>query len=311
MRLHRLHLKTSAGQKGHEGGTREELVCLCLNQKSPFLAIGWSYLYNNYSIDSFYDYLQAYYAAENKKSTPHCFSKLSIDDLVWTRDLNGVYYLCRIIDAPKHFENESDRLRLDIGAIIRVELLKVGLSVPGAIVSRFYSTNGRQPALQAINNEKMLEYSKMIYNQLSGKIYYELLNTQYDIFEMLDAWDLEELVVNYLQIKYDYYLSKNSITKHDSTIKIECELFPRSKQVTKSAVVQVKVKRDAEQPWDYYDDYYFKENKDVFIFYANEDYSGYKNEIKTISRKDLMDFISMYKKILPFSIQKWCDLCKL
>ena len=270
-----------------------------------------SYLYKEFSIASFAEFINAVEQKESKRSTPCVFAKLEQDDLIWTRDLDGNYYLCQVIGTPNYYSNENDRLRLDIGATINVELLKVGLSVPGKIVSRFYSTNGIQPALQSIKDHSMVEYSKHLYNQLTGLQYYTLNQIRYDIFEMLDAWDLEELVIDYLQIKYDYYLSKNSITKQDSTIKIECELYPRNNQTQRTAVVQVKVKRDVSQSCDYYDAYYFEDNKDVFLFYADEDYRGYKKEICTISKKELEDFMKEYIAVLPNSIKKWVSLCGL
>jgi len=322
MRLHRIHLKTAAGKNGHEGGSRQELIDRCLFSDQPCLAIGWSYLYNDYKIESFSDYLDAFLKEKSngsqtkfKHSVPYFFSKLEPDDLIWARDLNGIYYLCRVTDKPRHFDCTADRFRLDIGAVIDVEVLKAGSSIPGFITSRFYSTNGSQPTLQAINNNHMLEYSQRLYNQLSGTERYPSAATKYDIFELLDAWDLEELVIDYLQVKYNYYLSKNSITRQDSTVKIECELFPRkfprNGPSRKSAVVQVKVRRDTSQPWDYYDNYYFNENKEVFIFYADEDYSGYRKEIHTISRKELCDFIREHRSMLPGCISRWCDLCQL
>lgn len=161
---------------------------------------------------------------------------MQLDDLIWTRDLNGFYYLGRVKAAP-YAKCISE---LDIGALVPVELLKIGTCLPGNITSRF-TRSGLSPTIERIKDSSVIAYSQALFNSETGSDYYkDYSNYSYDLFEMLPPLDLEELVIDYLQIKYDYYLSKNSVAKLDTTIKVECELFPRKAGTLPPAVLQVK-----------------------------------------------------------------------
>lgn len=296
MRLFRLHMKTSAK-------CREELINYCL--KNSVLPIGWSYLHNEFdNLDSGKDLSDAYVRKHGKtKKSLKWFAELQIDDLIWTRDLNGIYYLCRVKALPKA-EYIPD---MDIGAVVSVDIVKVGICVPGLIVARFHQSNGHNPAIQPINDEMIGIYSKDYYNQLSGQSVYEIETHSYDLFTMLPPLDLEELVIDYLQIKYDYYLSKNSVAKLDTTIKVECELYPKNSNF-KPAVVQVK-----HNSGDYcqkcYSDY-VKEGKKVFLFFADEKYGDDVDEVICIKKNELVQFAFDHLDILPVSIKNWIQLCK-
>ena len=56
----------------------------------------------------------------------------------------------------------------------------------------------------------------------------------------LPDFDLEELVISYIQIEHDYYLLSNSIANKSTTVKIEGELYSRNLSKPGKAVVQVK-----------------------------------------------------------------------
>ena len=61
----------------------------------------------------------------------------------------------------------------------------------------------------------MLNYTKSLYNSLSGTYYYETAKYTVDnIFDFLQAEDVEEIISLYLQIKKDYliYTSTNKLS---------------------------------------------------------------------------------------------------
>ncbi|MGN0173741.1 MAG: hypothetical protein ACI39F_04805, partial [Acutalibacteraceae bacterium] len=136
---------------------------------------------------------------------------------------------------------------------------------------------------------------------------YEIETHSYDLFTMLPPLDLEELVIDYLQIKYDYYLSKNSVAKLDTTIKVECELYPKNPNF-KPAVVQVKHNSGNYCQKCYSD--YVKEGKKVFLFFADEKYGDDVDEVICIKKNELEQFAFDHLDILPVSIQNWIQLCK-
>ena len=56
-----------------------------------------------------------------------------------------------------------------------------------------------------------IEYSKLLFNKFSNKNYFEITPYRGDLHENLPEFDLEELVISYLQVKENYYVLSNSI----------------------------------------------------------------------------------------------------
>jgi hypothetical protein len=156
------------------------------------------------------------------------------NDLFWTRDLNGFYWICRAIGKAQ-VRCIPD---MDIGAIIPVKAYKYGLEVPGQIKASFNRPRGG--TCEDIRYFSIVEYSKKIYNELSGTSTYLINHVSNDLLSNLPDFDLEELVISYIQLKEDYYILSNFIANKSTTIKIECEFIHRSKDKLKKAVVQVK-----------------------------------------------------------------------
>ena len=302
--VYRIHLKTSTKVE------REELIKYCLNKKSPKIAIGWSYLHTiNPNMKSGYDLSEAFKRDENGKANRSLdwFARLKLNDLVWTRDLNGNYYLCRVLEEPKAEFSEE----LDIGATASIELIKIDTSVSGGIISRF--TKPKSPTIEPIVNSKScIEYSKYVYNKLTNSSYRYETNPmfKFDLIDMLPPMDMEELVLDYIQIKHDYYLSKNSVAPLSTTVKIECEFFPR-KQGEKPAVCQVSYKGNGEKFTSEYYQPYIDDGKRVFLFFAKHEYDEPREGITYITKRELVEFARQYKHVLPPSIQYWIEMCEL
>lgn len=140
------------------------------------------------------------------------------------------------------------------------------------------------------------------------KDYYEVnLNIANNIIDNLPAFELEELVISYIQIVEGYYLLSNSIANKSTTVKIECQFISRDINNVKKAVVQVKAKQATAL-----DALSFKayEDKGYYIYlYAPtiENMEKMKNVIK-ITPKKLQDFYVKYKAILPESITQFENL---
>jgi hypothetical protein len=299
MQIYRLNLKTNAEN-------REDLIQECLHRQK-FVAIGWSYLYNDavtrdqYNIHipgGMQEYLQAV-RAENSGKLPRAvstFHKVEKDDIIWTRDLNGEYFLCRVLSKPEPYCDKS----LDIGCIIKVDVVSVGTNAPGKVI-RCFSIPG---TMQRICNDSIEEYSKVLYNRLSGQQFYSVSTQTYDFFEFISPMDLEELVLIYLQVEKGYYLSKNSIAPNSTTVKIEAELFSRTNG--KSAVVQVKSGRAWTEPKLFVN---YTTKKEVFLFFQDENYGALPTGVTGIKKDDLISFVKSKKTILPPNIRMIANVC--
>ncbi len=306
----RINLKTATDH-------REKLIDFCLNGKNiftddekaqgkaQFLAIGWSCVdIESGQYSDFYNAVKVYVHSQHKKINPalNVFSSADVNDLFWTRDMNGVYWICRVKDIAKVYLNKT----LDIGAILPVEAYAFGLEVPGQIKASFNRPNGG--ITEKLKNINIIEYSKFMFNKLSGKNYYALnLAIANNVIENLPDFELEELVISYLQIVKGYYLLSNSIANKSTTVKIECQLISRDLNNVKKAVVQVKGPKASElNPLD------FKEFEDKnYYIYLYGPNNGELKEMKNviwITPKEIEEFYREYKAILPESITQFENL---
>ena len=160
----RINLKTATNQ-------REELIYFCLNRENQCLAIGWSCVdFESDDFSVFYNTVVEYVHGQKRRLNPalNIFNEARVNDLFWTRDLDGVYWICRVTEPAKAYSNKD----LDIGAVLPIEAYKFGLEVPGQIKASFNRPNGG--ITEKIKNINIIEYSKFMFNTLSGKNYYDI-----------------------------------------------------------------------------------------------------------------------------------------
>ena len=291
----RLHLKTNTD-------FRQEMVDFCLNNSEQYVGIGWSRLSEGIKSNDFQEYYNRI-KQEGGKANPaiNIFQNAKVDDLFWTRDLNGIYWICRV---KSRAEVICDKL-MDIGSLIPVEAYNFGMQVPGQIKASFNRVNGGTAGY--IRDKIIIEYSKFIFNLLSKSNYYKVIPSKGAVLDNLPAFDLEELVISYLQIKENYYVLSNSIAKKSTTIKIECEMISRDINNPRKAVVQVKGKKakelDALDFKQYVDEGYL-----VYLYAPRVINLDKIENVVRIGDNDLLDFYEKNKLILPASITQWEDL---
>ena len=284
---------------------RSELIDLCLNDEMKIsdikqcLAIGWS----SVNVESgryadFYNAVKLYVHSQHKRINPalNIFSSAKVNDLFWTRDMKGTYWICRVKDTAKVYLNK----KLDIGAVLPVEAYAFGLEVPGQLKASFNRPKGG--ITEKLKDINIIEYSKFVFNKLSGKNYYDVnLNIANNMIDNLPDFELEELVISYIQIVEGYYLLSNSIANKSTTVKIECQFISRDVNNVKKAVVQVKGPKASELNALEFKEF---EDKGYYVYlYAPriKNMEKMKNVIK-ITPKELQDFYVKYKAILPKSI---------
>ena len=290
----RVHLNTDCVD-------RKALVEFCLCQTDhQYVAIGWSYIYGGNQIQDYRSYYEA--VKKNvKRLNPalNIFREAKKDDLFWTRDLDGVYWICR---AKGEAEPYYDAVQ-DIGARIAVEAYAVGIEVPGQIKASFNRPRGG--ITERIDDKIIVEYSKHIYNIKAGKNVLDVQKFQSNILDNLPDFELEELVISYIQLKENYYVLSNSIANKSTTIKIECEFISRDVNDIRKAVVQVKGGKASIDAMDYAE---YVKNKYVVYLYAPKIENLKKSGCTEISRGELETFYKDFKALLPESITCWEDL---
>ena len=291
----RIHLK-------RDDNIRKELIDFCLNNSEQYVAIGWSWLSEDIKLDDFQEFYNRI-KKKNGKAHPaiNVFRDAKIDDLFWTRDLSGNYWICKV----KSSAIVVCDTHLDIGSVIPVDAFNVGMQVPGQIKSSFNRPLGG--TIEKIRDKSIIEYSKLIFNKFSKKNYFEVTTYSGALLDNLPEFDLEELVISYLQIKENYYVLSNSIAKKSTTIKIECEMISRDINNPRNAVVQVKGKKanelDALDFKQYVDDGYL-----VYLYAPKIINLDQIENVIQVEDSDLLAFYEENKLIIPRSITQWEDL---
>lgn len=291
----RIHLK-------RDDNIRQELIDFCLNNSEQYVAIGWSWLSEDIKLDDFLEYYNRI-KKHNGKAHPaiNIFRHAKKDDLFWTRDLSGNYWICKV-KSPAIVVCDT---HLDIGSVIPVDAFNVGMQVPGQIKASFNRPRGG--TVEKIRDKSIIEYSKLLFNKFSNKNYFEITPYRGGLLENLPEFDLEELVISYLQIKENYYVLSNSIANKSTSIKIECEMLSRDIHNPRKAVVQVKGKKanelDALEFEQYVDDGYL-----VYLYAPKIINLDQIENIIQVEDSDLLTFYEENKSILPASITQWEDL---
>ena len=291
----RIHLK-------RDDNIRKELIDFCLNNSEQYLALGWSRLSSDIREDDFNEYYGRI-KKERGRANPaiNVFKDAQIDDLFWTRDLSGNYWICKV-KSPAIVVCDT---HLDIGSVIPVDAFNVGMQVPGQIKSSFNRPRGG--TVEKIRDKNIIEYSKLLFNKFSDKNYFEITPYRGGLLNNLPEFDLEELVISYLQIKENYYVLSNSIANKSTTIKIECEMLSRDIRNPRKAVVQVKGKKarelDALEFKQYVDDGYL-----VYLYAPKIINLDQIENVIQVGDSDLLAFYEENKLIIPKSITQWEDL---
>lgn len=300
--VRRINLKTDCND-------REELIRYCLSDDSEqYVVIGWSCVYSDEN-QRFPDYESYYYAVKDyvgkkKKRLNHALNSLwYVDegDLFWTRDLEGFYWICRAIKTAESYCDYG----LDIGARVPVKAYKYGLDVPGQIKASFNRAHGG--IVHEICDEMIVNFSKHIYNNLSNEcVYTDIKKVKGSVIDNLPEFELEELVIAYLQIKENYYVLFNSIANKSTTICVECEMISRDRDNPRKAVVQVKARENMINVNEYKA---FSDNGyNVYFYDGGKEAKADDKCFFWISKSVLEDFYDEYKSILPMSITKWEEL---
>lgn len=291
------------------GDSRQELMNFCLKSTdNQCLSIGWSKVHETHPQIETFDKFESIVreSPEVKRMNPvfRIFRAADVGDLFWTRDLSGFYWICRVNSKAIPYDGRTiNGTKQDVGAILPVNAYKYGLEVPGQIKASFNRPRGG--TAERIYDDSIIEFSKLAFNLKSQTETY-VINKHIggNLLNNLPDFELEELIISYIQVKYDFYLLSNSIASKSTTVNIECEFISRNLEKADHAVVQVKGpkagKLDAQEFAPF-----LKDGYKVFL-YAPEiiNHEKYDNCI-VISEEDILKFFYEYKNNLPESITTW------
>lgn len=293
MYVFRIHIRP-------QGGSADMPTTFDYCIRNGILGVGWrtSSDRNTKNWDEYYE--EASQEHDNLNVCKYIHKWVSPGDLVWTRAPSSHYYLARVSSGWEYWTTEeSKRLDIDIANIFRCELKRVDIDdVPGKIVACFRATR----TIQEVADDRAYEYSRHLWNVLSGQAIYEIDKAAYsDIFMMLDDEETEDLVFLYLQSK-GWYVIPHSRKGDTMTFEYLC-VNPLTGQV---AGTQVKT---GEAPLNK-DDYTQFSHK-TFLFQPNERYMGTGAEnVECIARVELLEFLKKSAAWLPKSFKRKIEIVK-
>lgn len=293
MYVFRIHIRPQGGS-----ASMKDSFDYCL--KNEILGVGWQ-INSTRTPESWDAYLKEAEQIHDNLQVPIYLKKwVSAGDLVWTRDPDGKYYLAKVKSGWQYWIGpEAVEKDIDIANIFKVTFAPVSIdAVPGKIVACFRPSR----TIQEIASVPAIEYTKFLWNKLSGSNDYEVDSAiASDIFEFLDDEETEDVVFLYMQSK-GWFIVPNSRKKDTMSY----EFYAVNPQSGERAVSQVKtgaVQLDQDE--------YADLRETVFLFQSKENYAGsiHKN-VHCLKRSDLLEFMNSSYAWLPSSLQQKLDICR-
>lgn len=294
MNIWRIHLKAEAQD---EVDQRQ----LCLDK--GIVGVGWKINIKNTPVtwNDYYEIAKDVYGDSCWWSALNAMkNRIQLDDLIWTRDLKGNYFLGRVI-SEWYYDTSEDCSAANIVNVRKCDWKKMGTetAVPGKVVSSFRP----EKTVLRIEDDTVYYYSQIVYNQRIQKSFYQVDNqVGKDIFTLLSADGCEDAIAIYLQVVHNYLLIPSS--SKDKSISFEFEL--KHRQTGKSAVVQVK---SGWMPLNIDD--YAKLDTNVFLFATSGQYNGtVKPNVQTIKPETIKKFLYEHIHLLPDKMKVWIELTR-
>ncbi len=224
------------------------------------------------------------------------YSTMKVDDLVWTRERDGIYHLARVTGEWRYVDAQEN-VEADIVNLRACEWWQVGAEgeVPGGVSRAFI----RGRALQRIADDTIAAFTKLLYNRRSKSVAYEVQPGEADLFSLLSPDACEDLVGLYLQVEEGYRIVPSTCKR--TTPKYEFVM--RHERTGKEAYVQVKSGRDPLPP-----ESYASLPGKVFLFTAKGNYPGPRvPHVRCLNAAELLSFARANRILMPSKIDVWME----
>ena len=289
MAVYRIHIRPSGGANNQEMSFE-----YCLNH--GVLGMGWAVTGQvHLTWDEYVAAAANQYGPNGFQNPCYMHRNVQDDDLIWTRDTMGCYYLGRVV-GPWEYLATPEALQADIVNICHCELFPVDAdAVPGRVVASFRAPR----TIQAIRSDTVDIYSQLLWNDIAGiNQYAPQFPAIADIYTFLDDIETENAVAIYLQMLGWIYLPKS---RRPDTMGYEYILIHR--ETFERAVVQVKT---GNTPLN--QDDWLNFSARVFLFQSQDNYIGLQYaHVECIDPDVLRIFLFDNPDILPQSIRRWVD----
>jgi hypothetical protein len=225
--------------------------------------------------------------------------KVKQNDLIWTRDTEGNYYLGKVQSEWEYYSNEEAR-KADIVNVVCCDLQKIHCidDVPGKVIACFRPTR----AIQSIKDNTAASYSEYLWNKLSGTNDYEVQKVNFtNVFSLINSEETEDVIFIYLQVQ-GWIVIPNS--RKADTMSYEFLLI--HKDTKEKAIVQVKT---GDTPLNSKNPKWQDKAEKVFLFQANGKYANQSsNNVVCLLPAEIETFMKDNSALLPASISYWLEI---
>lgn len=294
MTVYRIHIRPG-------GGLADPSLSFAYCLKENVLGLGWqtNTQNNSASWDEYEKEASEIHGRSDLSRVRYLKNNLRKDDLIWTRDTKGNYYLAKVDSGWEYYANKEAQ-DADIVNVVRCSILKVPSvdDVPGKVVASFRPSR----TIQAIRDETASNYSEYLWNKLSNAEFYALSKDKFNnVFSFLGSEETEDVIFVYLQ-EQGWIVIPNS-RKADT---MSYEFYLVNRKTKEKSIVQVKTGHTALTPKDWEN---WKEK--VFLFQANGNYNGNSSgNVVCIDPKDIESFMYSNKDLLPSNIVHWVNVAE-
>jgi hypothetical protein len=290
MQVFRLHIRP-------KGGLADHLFSFEYCLRNGVLGLGWPVETppeSDLTWEQYEKLATKKYGKKDLSRVRNLREKVKLNDLIWTRDKGGKYYLAKVHSEWKYLDTEQGR-KADITNVVgcRIKPVPHADDVPGKVVAHF-----RAPmSIQRVTEPTATSYSRWLWNQLTeSKEYPVEPEDSEDLFALLGSETTEDVIFVYLQMNGWLILpnSRKADTMSYEFIAINLDSYDR-------AVIQVKT---GETPLN--TENYVNVDEQVFLFQANGQYKGQNIPgVECLQPTEIEAFIRENIQIMPGVVQKW------
>ena len=230
------------------------------------------------------------------------YHRMQINDLCWTRNSNGFYYLGKIC-GDWEYRLTDEYMAADTVNVRPCKWVDVGGvdAVPGKVVRCFIPPS----TVQQVPDETVENYSNYLYSRLRGTKKSPIFEiTQGDLFSLISSEDCEDLVGIYLQIKFNYTLIPSTCKKDTKGTE-----FVLKNEKGETAYVQVKQGNTALNIDDFPKVHLPNSNDKWYLFSASNSYYGEEaSHVTCLNPTEVLDFAIAHRQRMSGRVQKFLSL---
>jgi len=292
MSLFRMHIRPKGG-----ASRSKQSFEYCLS--AGLLGVGWRANEIDELLD-WDDYVSKFkkkYLRKLPNNVSYIKKNVKEDDLIWTRDTSGKYYIARVVSGWEYLAPKK-ALVVDIVNTVKCKFVTVEDidQVPGKVIANFRASR----TIQRVANPDIEHYTKSLWNKLSRTSYFELEDhdKETSFFDYLNDEDIEDII--FVKLQMEGWIVVPGSRKKD-TMKYEFYLINRTSG--ERAIVQAKSGKTRLNPpkWEQW-----KER--VFLFQSSGLYECLGSEKVICLEPDAIKaFVTENLKLLPAHLGYWVE----